>query len=147
MKETGAINAIVAILEEQVRGYLALYDLLKKEKTAILSFQPSVIEEMAKQKDTIVLKLRLLEDERERLLGLTRDWKRMSIHELYELTGDERLPGVRSQLLSILQGIEELNEVNRIMIERASRHVSASSRFFNTYGLNTEKRPAVSREI
>ncbi len=147
MKETGAINAIVAILEEQVRGYLSLYDLLKKEKAAILSFQPSVIEEMAKQKDTIVLKLRLLEDERERLLGLIRDGKMMSIHELYELTGDERLPGIRSQLLSILQGIEELNEINRIMIERASRHVSASSRFFNTYGLNTEKRPAVSREI
>ncbi|RMG04208.1 MAG: flagellar protein FlgN [Nitrospirae bacterium] len=142
-------DQLVGILEEEVSGYAELLDLLRKEKEAIISFNPVAIEEMAKRKDALLLKLRILDEERRRLL----DERFKNSHEepdlmtLYRETKDDRLPDLRGRLRSLLEGVQELNELNRIMIDRATVHVRMSSRFFQTFGVGETSPDTYSRQV
>ncbi|NOY65774.1 MAG: flagellar protein FlgN, partial [Nitrospirae bacterium] len=129
------INSLISILEEQLKGYENLYSLLKREKEAIINFSPDDIEEVYREKDSLVLQLKLLEEERQRLVKALpfSEGKNLGIYDLYLHTGDERLPPLRSKLLSLLQGIEELNEINRTCIDRATTFLRASSSFLDVF--------------
>ncbi len=131
------VEPLIGILEEEVRGYSELLDLLRKEKEAIISFRPGEIEETAKEKDALVLKLRLLDEERKRLLREHTDeaGREPDLMALYRRTGDGRLPELRSRLKSLMTGIQELNELNRILIDRATLHVRTSASFFQRFGI------------
>lgn len=129
------IDNLIRILEEQLKGYENLYSLLKREKEAIINFSPNDIEEVNREKDSLVLQLKLLEEERQRLVKALpfSERKNLGIYDLYLHTGDERLPPLRSKLLSLLQGIEELNEINRTCIDRATTFLRASSSFLDIF--------------
>ncbi|VAX30369.1 hypothetical protein MNBD_NITROSPIRAE03-1493 [hydrothermal vent metagenome] len=139
---------ILKILEEQVRSYSRLYDLLKGEKKAIVSFDPLAVETLAKDKDNLVLQLRLLEEERKRLADEFFGDREggQSISDLHSITGNKRFLDLRSQLISLIQGIGELNEVNRLLIERASLHLRVSSAFFQTFDVKASPSRTISRE-
>ncbi len=141
-------DRILKILEEQVRSYSRLYDLLKGEKKAIVSFDPLAVETLAKEKDNLVLQLRLLEEERKRLADEFFEDREggHSISDLHSITGNKRFLDLRSQLLSLMQGIGELNEVNRLLIERASLHLKVSSSFFQTFDVKASPSRTISRE-
>jgi len=141
-------DRILKILEEQVRSYSRLYDLLKGEKKAIVSFDPLAVETLAKEKDNLVLQLRLLEEERKRLADEFFGDREggHSISDLHSITGNKRFLDLRSQLLSLMQGIGELNEVNRLLIERASLHLKVSSSFFQTFDVKASPSRTISRE-
>ncbi len=143
------LDGLVKILHEQLNGYERLFDLLKREKEAIIGFRPDEIEEISRTKDSLILQLRLLEEERQRLIRSFpfSEGRNLGIHDLYLHTGDERLPALRSKLLSLLQGIEELNEINRSFIDRASGFLKASSSFLSVFYTESAKSTGtVSRE-
>jgi|Deesub1362A_J573_1020465.scaffolds.fasta_scaffold00087_104 flagellar biosynthesis/type III secretory pathway chaperone len=135
-------EAITNILNEQVSGYRMLLDLLQKERACLLDLNTEGVEGLAKEKDTLVLRLRLLEEERIRLMkkfseenpqsGLSED---MSLRKLGEVTGDSAFQDIRSKLVSLLQSIEELNESNRVLIERSLNYVRSTANFFGSFGL------------
>ena len=140
---------LLRILKEELKSYEGLYELLKKEKEAIISFRPSELEEIAKEKDTLILQLRLLDEERKRLID---EFDRhyccgTSLAEIYNATGDEEFLRVRSELISLLQAIEELNEINRIFIERASLHLKTSSAFLQSLVTTDKFNTTVSKEV
>ena len=54
------VENIKAILSEQVIGYRALLDVLRQESKYIVHFNAPRVEALSKEKDSIVLKLRLL---------------------------------------------------------------------------------------
>ncbi len=141
-------DQLLKILEEQVRSYSRLYDLLKGEKKAIVSFDPIAVEALAKEKDNLVLQLRLLEEERKRLADEFFGDREggQSISDLHTITGNKRFLDLRSQLLSLMQGIGELNDVNRLLIERASLHLRVSSAFFQTFDVKASPSRTISRE-
>ncbi|MCI4626327.1 MAG: flagellar protein FlgN [Candidatus Magnetoovum sp. WYHC-5] len=60
--------AIKKILKGQVEGYRGLLELLKEERQCLIDFNEEGIHKLAKEKDTLVLKLRLYEEERVRLV-------------------------------------------------------------------------------
>ncbi len=143
------LDGLVKILHEQLNGYERLFDLLKREKEAIIGFRPDEIEEISRTKDSLILQLKLLEEERQRLIRSLpfSEGRHLGIHDLYLHTGDERLPALRSKLLSLLQGIEELNEINRSFIDRASGFLKASSSFLSVFYTESAKSTGtVSRE-
>jgi flagellar biosynthesis/type III secretory pathway chaperone len=144
-----SIESLIGILEEEVRGYSELLSLLRKEKEAILSFRPGEIEEMAKEKDALVLKLRLLDDERKRLLReqVAEEGLEPDLMTLYQRTGDGRLPELRSRLKSLLIGIQELNELNRILIDRATLHVRTSASFLQSFGITGGQGQSLSCQV
>lgn len=128
------VEKIKGILEQQIGGYKELLQLLQKEKQCLMGLEAEAIEELSKQKDTVVLKLRLLEQERIRLLdkapaeyavgggtgGL------LGLREIAARTGDVAFQTLRVQLICLLQSIAELNEFNRILIDRSLAVVNGS---------------------
>ncbi|MBI4686807.1 MAG: flagellar protein FlgN [Nitrospirae bacterium] len=140
MISTDAVNNI---LNEQVEGYRGLLDLLQRERACLIDFDAEAVERLSKEKDTIVLKLKLREEERKRLSG------GISIQRLYEITGDSKLPDIRLKLISLIQGIEELNEFNRLLIDRSLNYVRSTSEFLGALGMNCSidrKGAIISRE-
>jgi hypothetical protein len=87
-----------------------------------------------------VLQLRLLEEERIRLVGAFAAERKLaeelSLQRLAEITGDEAFQKLRLQLVSLLQGIVELNGFNRVLIERSSGVVRNALQFLSTLGVN-----------
>lgn len=133
-----ALEHIKAILADQADGYRALLDLLQRERACLVQFDAAGVEDLSKEKDTVVLKLRLLEEERIRLVreygndqGLAGD---LSLQRLAESTGDKEFLAIRLRLLSLLQGIVELNEFNRVLIERSSTVVRSALTFLGSLG-------------
>jgi hypothetical protein len=117
------VDAIKNILIEQVNGYRSLLILLQKERGYLLNLNSAGIETLSKEKDNLSLKLRLLEEERLRLLeqfstenGVDGE---MSLNRLYDITGDDAFKVIRLQFISLIQAISELNEFNRILIDRS----------------------------
>lgn len=142
-------DELLRILNEELRCYRRLLELLRREKDAIISFKPAVLEDIAKHKDTIILQIRLLDDERKRLVeGLSQELSTgRSLSEFYTATGDEEFLKIRSELVSILQSIEELNEINRIFIDRATLHLRTSSAFLQSVCSFSDVNNRVCREV
>jgi len=142
-------EAIRLIIDEQISGYKTLRELLQKERECLVSFDSEAIEELSKTKDTLLFRLRLLEEERIRLVDELACGN-ISLTRLSEITGDERFSVMRSTLLSLVQGIEELNEFNRILIDRSLTYIKNSTKFIvsSRSGNNGERnRSALSMEI
>ncbi len=142
-------DELIRILNEEVRCYRSLLELLGREKDAIISFKPAVLEEIAKNKDTIILQIRLLDDERKRLVReLSRHYSTgTSLSDIYAATGDEEFLRIRSELVSILQCIEEINEINRIFIDRATLHIKTSAAYLQSVSSFSDLNSTVSREV
>lgn len=138
------IEAIKSILIEQINGYRSLMNILQRERACLLNFNPSGIENLSKEKDNLVLKLRLLEEERLRLLdnyskeaGIDGE---LSLNRLYDITGDDAFKVIRLQFISLIQAISELNEFNRILIDRSLNFLKGATNVFDSYkiaGLRT----------
>lgn len=145
-------EAIKSILIEQISGYRSLMNILQRERAYLLNFNPSGIEDLSKEKDNLVLKLRLLEEERLRLLdnflkegGIDGE---LSLNRLYDITGDDAFKVIRLQFISLIQAISELNEFNRILIERSLNFIKGATNVFDSYqfaGLKTAG--VISREV
>jgi hypothetical protein len=148
------LESIKNILVEQISGYRLLLDLLQKERESVLSFDTNSVETVSKEKDTIIIRLRLTEEERVRLIdkfaaenNLPRDF---SLKKLIDATGDEGLQILRMQLISLVQSIDELNKFNMVLIGRSLNFVRHSMAFFESMGLDMDhlnRRRAFSKEI
>jgi flagellar biosynthesis/type III secretory pathway chaperone len=130
-------NAIISILQEQIKTYKEFHDLLKRERACLVKIDSEKVDEISKVKDTVIMKLRLLEEERQRLIkkyaednGFETD---INLDKMGQLTGNIAFHEMRSQLLSLLQGIEEMNRFNSILIDRSLNHIKTTTNFFNLF--------------
>jgi len=149
-----SIDRIKSVLSEQIHGYRTLIDLLQKERESLINLKAGEIEAVSKEKDTVVLRLRLLDEERKRLIDLFSAEKTnpgtITLQHLYEITGDDDLRNMRLQLRSLLQSIEELNAFNMILIGRSLSFINNSMNFLGSFGVDTEQKTTgviFSREI
>jgi hypothetical protein len=140
---------IKKVLTLQIEGYKVLFELLKKERENLVDFNEQGVESLSKEKYTQTLKLRLLEEERLRLMkkfvtevndissehGHTASME-MNLNTLAEITGDVDFNGIRTMLKSLLQSIEELNEFNKLLIDRSLKYVRHNINFLNIHGVN-----------
>jgi flagellar biosynthesis/type III secretory pathway chaperone len=148
-------DGIASILEEQVLSCRKLLNLLRSERVCLLELDAEGIEELVKEKDTLALRLRLLDEERLRLMekfcadndqagppgGLT-------LQRLAEMTGDGAFLEIRSKMVSLIQSIEELNSFNRMLIERSLNYVQSAQSFFSSFCPGTDgKGTLLSREM
>lgn len=148
------VESIKNILIEQINNYRLLLELLQKEKKYLININAKDVEDLSKEKDTTVLKLRLLEEERIRLIDKfsfqNKINEKVNLQKLYELTGDKDFQTIRLQLVSLLQSIKELNTFNMILIDRSLNFVRQSTSFLESFGLYLEhknKAAIISKEI
>lgn len=144
------LEAIKSILIEQINGYRSLMNILQRERAYLLNFNPMGLEGLSKEKDNLVLKLRLLEEERLRLIerfeSETGIGGEKGLNRLYEISGDNAFKIIRLQLISLIQAISELNEFNRILIERSLNYLRGATDILDSYPLSG-MRSGVSKEV
>lgn len=137
------LDNIKNILSEQMIGYRNLLGLLQREKESLLNVNPTAVEIISKEKDTLVLRLKLLEEERIRLTKKFADDRLnvgdVSLRRLFELTGDETLNIMRLQMVSLTQSIAELNGFNRTLIEQSLGFIRNSLNFLDVFGLSPKR--------
>ena len=140
------IEAIKKILSEQIEGCRQLLETLQREKFCLMDLHLEGVEAVTKEKDILVLKLKLLEKERERLLDslsqqkafdlIRKDIKPepLSLQQLALATGDSTFSEMRSKLISLSQSIKELNDLNKMMIDRTLGYLKKSHPFLEMIG-------------
>jgi len=130
---------IKSILTEQVNGYRTLLNILQRERECLLHFKAPEVETLSKEKDTVVLKLKLLEEERIRLVkSFVAEHavdEQAVFQTLSKVTGDDSYQQLRMQLVSLLQSISELNGFNRVLIERSVTVVKNALNFLGSIGV------------
>lgn len=141
------VDSIKSILIELISSYRMLLNVLRKERECLINLDAAGIENLSKEKDTIILKLQLFEEERGRLTAkfITDNniTGNMSLQRIYELTGDNSFQVSESQLLTVLQSIEDMNEFNRILMERSINFVKNAANFLDSFAFNTKSRGVV----
>ena len=135
------LETIKKVLFEQVEGCRLLLALLQREKVCLVDLQMDGIEALTKEKDILILKLRLLEEERIRLLDRFvlenfpdlpdegPSFRKITLLKLGELTGETIFQDIRSKLISLSQGIKELNDLNKTMIDRTLGFLKQNNEF------------------
>jgi flagellar biosynthesis/type III secretory pathway chaperone len=133
------IEGIKNILMKQITASGMLLEVLQKERECLIELDVTELDNLSKEKDTIVLWLRLLEEEKNRLMNkfaidssIDGD---INLDRLCGLTGDHALQMFRLQTVSILQSIAELNEFNRILMERSMSFFKNAAGFLDSFGL------------
>ena len=133
------IDSIKCILIEQIKSYRLLLEVLQRERQCLINLDANEVERLSKEKDTLLLKLRFLEEERIRLIktftasnGISSG---ITLQGLSELTADDDFKIMRSQLKSLLQSIQELNDFNMILIDRSLKVARHSISFLESFGL------------
>ena len=130
-------KAIEYVLKEQIITYRMLHDILKKERACLVNIDTEKIEEISKEKDTTVMRLRLLEEERQRLttkfIAENDLDENINLNDLGKLTGNDMLLELRSQMISLLQSIEEMNQFNSSLIDRSINNIKNTMNFISTF--------------
>jgi flagellar biosynthesis/type III secretory pathway chaperone len=134
------LDVLKNILLEQEKSCKSLVVLLQKERAHLVDFDVEAMEELTKEKDTLLLRLRLLEEERIRLIAAfvagvpgfpVGD---VTLRSLVERTGDAELAGIRLKLVSLVQSIEDLNGFNKQLIDRSLGSIRTATGFFQAFG-------------
>jgi len=128
------LNKFVGLLEQGTGIYETLLSVLQREKKAIIDSNFKDSNEAGKQKENLVLKIRILEEERlrvqERLadsLGYQpEDLTVTKLSQLVEEPYSTRLESCRSNLLALLQSIQEVNNSNKALIMHSLELVRGS---------------------
>lgn len=129
------VEAITSILTEQISSCKVLLGILQRERICLVDLNADCVEELSKEKDTIMLRMRLLEEERIRLVRKFFE-KELTLREISALTGDTSLLDIRSTLLSLAQSVEELNQFNRLLIDRSLSYIRSTVNFFGYHEIN-----------
>lgn len=137
------LDNIKNLLVEQINSYRSLLDLLQRERESLIHLDAGGVEAISKEKDTVIIRLRLIEEERVRLVGKFLAENRLaatlSLQRIVEITGDETLQILRLQLVSLLQSIGELNTFNMVLIGRSLNFIKHSMAFLESFGLDIDQ--------
>ena len=134
------LSSLKTILRELETSCKVLVALLQKERACLVDFDARAVEELTKEKDTLLLRMRLLDEERRRLVSaLSVEWQgsiegELTLRVLAEKTGDAELSEIRLKLVSLAQSINDLSHFNKYLIDRSLINIRSVRGFFDAYG-------------
>lgn len=122
------------LLGKELDAYRSLLSLLQKERRIVVECSVEELIQANKEKENLVLKIRILDQSREAILegladtmGLSRDGLTLSALE-QRLKGPlaTQLRTLRSELSAILKSIRDVNEENRVFLQHSVDFVKGS---------------------
>jgi len=121
------INSLIQNLEEQVKVYRHLLEVVRKEKEILISANLDDLNENNRTKEAMLLKIRALELDRLKFasgiceaIGLTQEEPRLL--EIARVVGGEaadRLRSIHSVLELLLKRVQEYNQQNETLVQAA----------------------------
>jgi flagellar biosynthesis/type III secretory pathway chaperone len=136
------IEEIKKILLRLIGVSKELHEVLIKEREFLIDHNIVGLNALSKEKDTICLWLNLLKEELNRLLNrfaTEKDIQDIDLDKLTIVVEDTSIKMLRLQLISLSQGLKELNDFNRILIERSFDFYKDATDFLGSFGYFAEK--------
>lgn len=133
------LKKLFGLLEHTTELYQSLFAVVQKEKDAVVGLNLQQLNEACKAKDNLLLKLRILEEQREQLMDklavvLNRGPHEISLTQLSNLVQEPyagRLRTCSSKLLSLIQELQEANQQNKMLLSHSLELVKGSYDLLN----------------
>jgi flagellar biosynthesis/type III secretory pathway chaperone len=138
---------LLKILEEEKTLLEALYKIVSEERDAIVALKGDELEKIMRDKETVIMKLSLWEQERLKLLKKHNlsDKSLSEIISQIENTQDaQRLKQIYSAMKTLLGATSEIQKVNEQLIDRSIIHINTAIKFLESFGIAPKQ--SLSRE-
>ena len=140
MQEHLVLEKFLGLLEQQSELYQLLLTVIDDEKRAVIAANLDKLNEAGKTKENLLLKLRILEEQRKHMLDqlathLKQPVEILTLAKLSELVGPphaHRLAGCRSKLLELIGKIRQANADNQDLFAHSLNLVRASVNLMNS---------------
>ena len=118
------LNKFLCLLEDETGFYRSLLLVVQKESRAVVDLKLKELNEATKEKENLLLKIRILEEQRQHMLervtdsiGCTlQDLTLSKLSQLSEEPYSTRLNTCRSNLLALTKSIQEVNNSNKSLV-------------------------------
>jgi len=125
------------VVDQEIALLESLLERMQTEREALLEFKPDQLVELNKRKELLVLQMNYLEDSRGRLIKRfakacevpSEGLNLFKIGEGVQGELGEELKHLHSVFIALIESIQELNKLNRDLIEFSIRSVKGSVAF------------------
>ena len=139
MQTIDFLNKFCGLLEHEADLYRELLAIIDKEKQAVVATNLAELNEAAKVKDNLLLKLRILDEQRHHLLRLLAyklkqplaELNLSKLADLVEAPHASRLCRLQSVLVTVIAKIQQANERNRALFSHSLELVKSSMNLLN----------------
>jgi flagellar biosynthesis/type III secretory pathway chaperone len=139
MQLNGLLTELSGLLEQETDLYRALLAAIDKEKRAVIATNLDKLNETTKAKENLLLKLRILDEQRSHLLRklagvLGQPESALSLKNLslmVEPPHASRLKRCRAELLSLIAKVQAANNQNRALFSHSLELVRGSMNLLN----------------
>ena len=139
MQLNDILSKFFGLLEHEADLYQELLTLIEKEKQAVVATNLAELNETAKVKDNLLLKIRILDEQREHLLRKLADdlghpaqaLTLAKLSQFVEAPQANRIKRLRSTFLSVIAKIQRANDCNRTLFSHSLELVRSSVNLLN----------------
>ena len=133
------LNKLIGLLEHTTELYQSLFAVVQNEKNAVVSLDLQQLNEACKAKDNLLLKLRILEEQREQVMvrlaaeigcssqGLTLTQLSLLVDESY----GRRLTSLSRDLLALIQSLQDATQQNKFLMSHSMQLIRGSYNLLN----------------
>ena len=132
--QTAAYKNLEEVLEDEIKVYRALLDLVRREKEVLISAKIEELDENNRSKEAMILKIRALERQREKAaremaLDVGANSENPRLLEIASKILDPeagRLRSIHSTLDLLIKRIKDFNEGNETLIQNSLKAVNGA---------------------
>jgi len=133
------LKKLIGLLEHTMELYQSLFVVVRNEKNAVVGLDLQQFTEACKAKDNLLLKLRILEEQREQVMvrlatetgcapqGLTLTQLSLLVDEPYA----HRLMDLSRELLALIQSLQDATQQNKFLMAHSMRLIQGSYNLLN----------------
>ena len=140
METTELYNRFVECLDDEIKVYRHLLDIIRKEKDILISAKTDDLVENNKAKDAMLAKLRQIDRVREKCarelaqkVGVSIDEPRLlEIATKFETRDGDRLRSIHQTLTLMVQRVKDLNQKNEALVKSALNNVQGAMEALRT---------------
>jgi flagellar biosynthesis/type III secretory pathway chaperone len=133
------LEKLLGSLEQATVLYQSLFRVLQNEKDAVVGLNLQQLNEACKAKDNLLLKLRILEEQREKIMDrvtaeLGRSTQGLTITELSLLVDEPYAESLRERsrdLLALIQALQDATRQNKFLMSHSMQLIQGSYNLLN----------------
>ena len=133
------LEELIGVFEDQSDLHQSLISVLRDEKAAIVGSKLFELNKANKEKETLILKIKKLEDKRFDLAStlansLDDESDDFTLEKLCKITNEpysSRLNNCRENIMSSISKVKELNDGNKILLTNSINFIRGSLTLFN----------------
>jgi flagellar biosynthesis/type III secretory pathway chaperone len=133
------LEELIGVLEDQSDLHQSLISVLRDEKAAIIGSKLFGLNKANKEKETLILKIKKLEDKRLDLVStlansLDDESDNLTLEKLCKIANEpysSRLNHCRENIMSSISKVKEINDGNKILLTNSIKFIRGSLTLFN----------------